>query len=1084
MNCLLLKICFNRNFCFRDRNERRPNRFPFSATISFIFLFICCLPAAFSQKYITSFTNYSTEDGLSDNLVGSFLEDSGGFVWLSTRRGLNRFDGQNFKVFYQKNEENNSHCGDAYEDVNGHVWVSFMKEKGQIKKGYNYYLIDKSYTIHAFKDYFKEHIPFEEDLIYGIQQMKNRVLYLTLTTGQIFKYDGKFTLLIADDSYGEARVSPKMEVSGNVYLLTKQYIITINPDGKIINQYDRLSRNHLASPVNNSEEYKWTPPIFEQGFFSISTFRNEAKILEEFNYETAIKDRNPLSKETIIYTLPYQNQAYYCTVQSGNIALFDKEKKLIYDFYPVIAESIGDNYVTEEVLFRPNQIWYGNNQGFCILDYKLNPFDQYLNTGMSFSTRGITKLSDGRLIVIAYRQITEIDEQTGSIKRLSFKNRSKKRGLIELDNIHLLFGTYGSEFEIYNSETGESTFTDVREEDELGYGRNPLFIPFKDSKDNLWFGTLKGVLRYNPIEKSVEASVDYHEYGELKKEEVTYLEEAGEGIWLATTNGLYILDADRGIINHFAPFPKMVIKHFYREGFVFWLATTSHGLVKWNMESGETRQINKETGLLDDQLMAVYPDTSGNLWLSSERGIIRFEKATGNIQTYLESDGITNNEFNISSHYQAADGKIYFGGLNGVTAFYPEDVKIVKEEEPPFILTNYYQTDGDTIQDKLSDFIQHPIIKITPNTISTTIHFSYLNYKNVSNTRFAFKVEGLDNNWTYQNENFIRLNRLPYGKYQLKIKAQDYSSQWIGQELSIPIEVIAPFYEQTHWQLLGIGTALLLMYLSFKWRLQRNKVKQKKLELLVEKRTAVVEKQKEELKDLNFSLQTSNETKDRLFAILGHDLRNPVLSFQNLSKSLSYLLESKQYGRIIEVGDFLEKQAQELYHLLDNLLHWALSQRNDLPIGFSKINLSEIVNIVFKNNANLSETAEISLKSSVSEDIFIESDARILETVFRNLISNAFRFTKPGGWVKVSAERIGQQVKISVSDNGEGMRKEKLETLFTICTLETNQQQDGRLSLGLHLCQELIELVDGQIAVESEEGKGTTFTIVLPVANG
>ena len=110
-------------------------------------------------------------------------------------------------------------------------------------------------------------------------------------------------------------------------------------------------------------------------------------------------------------------------------------------------------------------------------------------------------------------------------------------------------------------------------------------------------------------------------------------------------------------------YPILNVKHFYREGDTFWLATVGKGLIQWNIKTKEIQVFGINQGILNENIMAVYPDSMNNLWLSSEEGLIKFKKDTRSVQIFLESNGITNNEFNSTSHCQGKDGKIYFGGL-------------------------------------------------------------------------------------------------------------------------------------------------------------------------------------------------------------------------------------------------------------------------------------------------------------------------------------------------------------------------------------------------------------------------------------
>ena len=245
------------------------------------------------------------------------------------------------------------------------------------------------------------------------------------------------------------------------------------------------------------------------------------------------------------------------------------------------------------------------------------------------------------------------------------------------------------------------------------------------------------------------------------------------------------------------------------------------------------------------------------------------------------------------------------------------------------------------------------------------------------------------------------------------------------------------------------------------------------MEQVVIQRTLIITEQRQELKNLN-------DTKDRLFTILAHDLKNPVIAFQDLAKSVNYLLQSDKPKRVLELGNFIEKEAIQLHHLLDNLLNWAMAQREELPITPISLSLMDVFENVANTFKTLSERSEIKLETKLSEDILVMADRRVLETIFRNLISNAFRYTKPGGLINMTAEKDDKKVQIYISDNGLGMTDAEMANLFKIQSKLDSKGDIATISLGLHLCKELIELMNGGINVRSEKRKGTTFILTLP----
>ena len=203
------------------------------------------------------------------------------------------------------------------------------------------------------------------------------------------------------------------------------------------------------------------------------------------------------------------------------------------------------------------------------------------------------------------------------------------------------------------------------------------------------------------------------------------------------------------------------------------------------------------------------------------------------------------------------------------------------------------------------------------------------------------------------------------------------------------------------------------------------------------------------------------------------------LLFQDISESLDYLLDKNDINGLKYWGNSLEKEALQLSHLLDNLLNWALAQRNELEVNFNPFDLSLVANEIVSSTRHISKMKEVTLQNEIPANFKVTSDRRILEMVFRNLVSNAFRYTKKGESIKISARKIDTSIQIEIRDNGTGMNQQKVEQLFQIKKGLNDQKGEEDLSIGLHLCQELLALINGSLHVKSKEGEGTSFFLHL-----
>lgn len=1024
----------------------------------------------FSQEYIVKFTHLSTGEGLSSGLINNFFEDSRGFVWLTMKDGLNRFDGKSFKFFFTEEDlVHSNYCTYAVEDVDGNIWTYFMNKRGDIghAKGQFHYLLDKNFNKRVIDDYLGKKMPFKSIDIKSIYQHYDRTLFIQTYSNELYKYDGVFQK-ITD--------LPKSD-----YL----HVSNVNQKGDIF-VFNWTNRLKFDKKGNKIESQNFTEPIdYNNALYNLKVgnipylnMRGGFEQLQYFFDYPKLWEGRSNGNSLLFQRLKAGEKSYIVNHGYNQLILFDKDAKLIYDFSNHLKETFGDINVQRRILLRKNQIWFNTIDGVYIMNYKPNPFKSHFKKNTHFSTRGITKLADGNLLAATHNRIEIENLNTKSRNTYDFNQRTHLWGSVAKSKNEVLFGSYFPHIHCYDISTNQTRKIELTAKDKAWYHRKNFFVPFIDKSEKIWIGTQTGLITYNSDLDSLEVFQNYNEFEELKTESINHFEEGKEGIWLATSNGLYLLDSVKGIIQSFKLKLVSPIHHFHREGNTFWLATYGDGLVKWNMETKETQKFGLNNGFLNQYLTAIYPDNNDFFWIATETGLIQFNSKTEEINVFLESDGIAHNEFNRSAHFKDEAGNIYFGGLNGVTAFHPDSILNTRSNNSPFEITDYFEMDENQgiFNNKTSELLTKKSIQLNHSINAFRIHFSLLNFNNVDKTQYAYKIEGLDKDWNMQKENFIRINQLSYGNYTLKIKAKDYSGKWNKHELVIPIEVITPYYAQLKWQLTAFGLFSFFIFLIYKWRIFLLEKKQEHLENIVKERTQIVEAQKKELVGLN-------ETKDRLFSILAHDLRDPVLAFKGISKKIIYLLKRKEAKRVIDFGVYIEKEAQYLHDLLDNLLNWTLTQRNEVKAIITTLPLFEIVENMVKNNQHLMEISSISLHNQIPKNILVMADRPILKTVLRNLISNAFRYTKEGDWIKISAKSVGDNIEIIIQDNGIGMNESQLKSLFKITVNERQKDRDKNISLGLHLCRELIELLNGKIEASSEVEVGTSFIITLPVGD-
>ncbi|MEO9805464.1 MAG: tetratricopeptide repeat-containing sensor histidine kinase [Reichenbachiella sp.] len=245
---------------------------------------------------------------------------------------------------------------------------------------------------------------------------------------------------------------------------------------------------------------------------------------------------------------------------------------------------------------------------------------------------------------------------------------------------------------------------------------------------------------------------------------------------------------------------------------------------------------------------------------------------------------------------------------------------------------------------------------------------------------------------------------------------------------------------------------------------------------IVRKRRRVIAAQRNQLDQVN-------KTKDRFFSIISHDIRGPVSNFQGISGLINIMAESKDTKGLKQLGTMMETSAREVSVLLDNLLEWALSQEGKIPYHPEQIDLNELCQSNLNIMANLAAAKKIKLEAEKGQEFFIEADRNSVSTIIRNLLSNAIKFTPEGGLVNLDIRREDDHGVIIVKDSGIGIPQEKIEDLFSFKGIRSQGGTKGEkgIGLGLSLVHEFVGLNHGRTEVASEEGKGTTFKVYLPL---
>ena len=376
-----------------------------------------------------------------------------------------------------------------------------------------------------------------------------------------------------------------------------------------------------------------------------------------------------------------------------------------------------------------------------------------------------------------------------------------------------------------------------------------------------------------------------------------------------------------------------------------------------------------------------------------------------------------------------------------------------------------------------------------PGDVSLEVAFSHLEFAHFKRKLYAYRIKGIDTDWNYISAPQFRVNALAYGSFQLELKAQQSNGTWTESH-TYPLIVVRPFYFSWWFISLSVLSIVGLVYLYFRYRFIKLKKEQEYLESLVEARTAKIADQKETLQLQSDALQKQavelkrlDAAKSQFFANISHELRTPLTLIMGpindfLKEGNLNHKDSRQMSRMF-------RNAQSLSNLVEEILELSKLEAGKLEIHKTPVKAAPFLRRVFAGFESLSDSKGIkfSLHCNFHNDVALSLDTNKLEKVINNLLSNALKFTQPGGEVDMTARLTQDQFFITVSDTGIGIQEKDLPHLFNRfyqVQVKNMALVQGGTGIGLALVKELMHAMDGEVAVESEPGSGTQFTLTLP----
>ena len=623
----------------------------------------------------------------------------------------------------------------------------------------------------------------------------------------------------------------------------------------------------------------------------------------------------------------------------------------------------------------------------------------------------------------------------------------------------LWIGTYTNGVMVMNLETGQLRKY-VQTNDPTSLDNSSSYAIYQDSHGEMWVGTMEGLClyddkkdRFERIGKTNAITIDIDEDSEGN----LWLSTQGEGLWRydRKTRKLHNFRSEDASDDTALPDNQVNCCHIDEKG-KLWVGTFA-GLCTYDKKHGRFQRVNLDVP--SQNILGIIED-NGALWLTTERGIVRYVPNEG-VQRFTLHDGLVSEQFQPNSAFKANDGRIYFGSTGGYNSFQPYLIK-ANTVMPPVYVTSLsvlnqeeYNAEGQPL-----DLTMTKEITIGySDSKMFSLSFASLSYCSPEKIQYAYMLEGFDSDWNYVgNQNSATYTNLPAGTYIFRVKATNNDGIWSDNEASLKIVVKPPFWWSWYaklFYLLLLGTAIwYYVHLRLKRAERRHQIEMQRLH---------EEKEKE-----------VREARLNFFTMIAHEIRTPV------SLIIGPLEKIMRRGTPSDDMKVIDRNAHRLLELVNQLLDFRKVEQRSLVMHFAPHNIHQLIHSVSVRFAPTFEQGGKHFEVVYPDEHFTAMvDKEAVTKVVSNLLTNAIKYTKDDVRLECHAEPDETHFRISVSDNGVGIRKEDLGRIFEPF-FQTQNNKPGT-GIGLNIVKNIVDQHHGTITIDSEVGKGSTFTVTLPV---
>ncbi|WP_316823920.1 two-component regulator propeller domain-containing protein [Pedobacter miscanthi] len=1063
----------------------------------FLFVFHFTLSSAQNQPIPLKFNYLTVDEGLSHTDANDIAQDNKGFIWIATYFGISRYDGYAIKKFYNTNEPVHNafknRVRSICSDENGRLWLGTEDGLQCFDPKAERYL--------DFKHLAKYVAPPITKLV---KPQGDKLYALTGNILRVYKISG--------DSILEDRLSMPRGTFFSDFFFYKSVLYLTGNNGLWALDQDNIFKKIAVAGIPTALSHIF---IDSQGNFLLSDNNNVFLALKEQN----LKLHKSFAGNGSIRDIRQGGQMDYWVNTGAALLRLDKDLNFIQK---VDNESSlnGLNSRSLEKIFidRSQCLWvcsFGGGINYCDLNQKLfYTIRRTRGEANSLSGNHIRSiLEDGNKLYIG-TTANGLNLYNFATKRYTYYNTANSAVKLKSDMVICL--TFDREHNLW---VGGGAGIDILKPGgralwkPKGYEKFPKYVIETLSMDcygNIWFGNHANSFGVIWKDDKGVYQVKYYDEGYF-----ILTDESKPQMFISSTNGLKrVLFDERGNIIHTFRYRassgtnSLTSDYIYpvckQADGIYWIGTIGGGLnrltVNLKTNAYTIKRYGTKNGIFND-IESMEIDHAGNIWMG-ENGLLRFDPKTEKLIRYDKNDGMQGNSFKNNASFKGADGRLYFGGINGLNYFYPNQIRLSKIEAMP-VLTDILinnQKPGLIASDSLKNSIKEAIsyahdLELSHLQNNFIISFSSMDYANPLKCKYRYKLIGFDKEWRYTDGHnpTAAYSNLNYSNYKFALEATNIDGIWGKSKAELNITVIPPWWKsdlaKALYSILAIsGLAGIYVYQS-RWHLLKREIELR----------AVNEQKREEMHQQRTELY---QQQLQFFTNISHEFRTPLTLILG---PLEQLVSKNKYTELSNSYQLMLRNTKRLMNLLSELMNFKKTLDNIIKLNVQPLAIRDFYTGLASEFQELANGKDINFKlidhtgTKQAERLVGLFDKPILEKILFNLLNNAFKYTEAGGEVSFEVffdleqykpsfknefqllnkdYRAKKYIYFAVGDTGIGISGDAIHKIFDrYYRISRDQLGSG---IGLALVKSLTQLHKGDIYLYSERYKGTEIIVGIP----